>query len=216
MTLRIAAALVLVLGGGMLLVFLRLLGEGPRIPPEARHLRAMKDRAAAPASVTPMSFADMIALPHSRPLAEYAELERRGVSLEGYVQRMLHVADGDIHLEIVGRPLTPEDRDTSYLSAEVTPRVRAAGWPARAAGPGWSYEELEARLRPVAGGTTTWNGPPRRMRITGWLLYDWQYDTPWASLASHRVERLTGWEIHPVTRIEVWDDARAAFRELPR
>jgi hypothetical protein len=28
--------------------------------------------------------------------------------------------------------------------------------------------------------------------------------------------RVTGWEIHPVTRIEIWDDARAAFVEYGR
>lgn len=205
MTLRAAAALSLVLGAAALLFFLRLLGEGPLVPPEMRHLREMKNRVTAPAAVESSSFAGMIALPHRRPLAEYAPIERRGVALEGYVQRMLRASDGDVHLEIVARRPPPSGWDTVYVSAEITPRVRRGA-------PRWTWENLVEAFRPMAGGATPWNGGPRRVRIRGWLMYDWQYD----EVNPRHVERLSGWEIHPVTGIEIWDEATARFVGVPR
>jgi len=32
----------------------------------------------------------------------------------------------------------------------------------------------------------------------------------------HGTGRRTGWEIHPVTDIELWDDAMSGWRELAR
>jgi hypothetical protein len=59
------------------------------------------------------------------------------------------------------------------------------------------------------------------VRISGWLLYDFEYDAPYrtqrhALISGARSTRLTGWEIHPVTRIEVWDDSTRDFVEIPR
>ena len=69
----------------------------------------------------------------------------------------------------------------------------------------------------AGGAVTPWPGGPRRVRLSGWLLYDFQYDrpaTPWSR--QYSAPRLSGWEIHPVTRIEVWDDARGEWVEVPR
>ena len=222
MTLRIAAALTLVLGAVALLGFLHLLGEGPFATREARHLRAMKDRTDAPASAMPVGFAAIESLPGHRPLAEYAPLERRGVAIEGYVQYMLRATDGDIHLELQERLPPPGSSDHSYVTAEITPRWTRGHR-------GWRYERLLQVFLPDNGGNvTTWGRAPRRVRITGWLLYDWQYD---ASLplgrgtardrraSEHEAagrRRVSAWEVHPVTRIEAWDDSLAAFVEVAR
>jgi hypothetical protein len=75
--------------------------------------------------------------------------------------------------------------------------------------PRWSYEGLVAAFHPNHGGASPWDSGPRRVRLSGWLLYDFQYDTPpspWS--LQYQAPRVSGWEIHPVTRIELWDDAQ--------
>jgi len=207
-SLRLAAALALILGAAALLAFARQLGQGPFASLEASHLREMKERVDPPAHVTPITFADMAALPHGRPVGEYSAYERRGVALEGTVQHLLRANDGDLHLEIVARPLLPTDWDTTYVTAEITPRVRSSA-------PHWTYENLVQVFRPRLGGVTPWPQGTRRVRVTGWLLYDWQYDAPWSG-PRKAGDRLTGWEIHPVTRIEAWDERTPQFAEVPR
>jgi len=222
MTLRVAAALTLVLGAVGLFGYLHVLGMGPMQSPEARHLRAMKDRIEAPADATPVGFAAIESLPGHRSLADYAPLERRGVAIEGYVQYMLRATDGDIHLELEERLPPPGSRDHSYVTAEITPRWTRDH-------PGWRYERLLSTFLPDNGGNvTTWGRAPRRVRLTGWLLYDWQYDPgllPGRGPApdnrarddgSARRRRVSAWELHPVTRIEAWDDSLAAFVEVAR
>jgi hypothetical protein len=118
--------------------------------------------------------------------------------------------DGDIHLEIAPAPRSPESPDTAYVTAEVTPRWRAGH-------DGWSYERLLEVFRPNRGGAARWDGGPRRVRVSGWLLYDYQYDArPSAWSLANGASRVSGWEIHPVTRIDVWDEARGAWAEVAR
>ncbi len=210
MILRVLALLTFVVASLALVGALALLGEGPGVSAEARHLRAMKERATPPRRVAPITLREVMALPHGLPVARRAALEGRGVSLEGWNQRIMRASDGDLHLEITPAPRRPESPDTAYVTAEVTPRWREGH-------PGWSYERLVQAFRPNTGGTTRWDAGPRRVRVTGWLLYDDQYDlrpTPWA--LAHASCRVSGWEIHPVTRIELWDDARARWVDLPR
>ena len=208
MTLRTLAALTLSLGAVTLLAGLALLGKGPEVPPELRHLRAGKARTKAPAKYAVWTSDSFVALPHGRPLGVYAPHERRGVSLECRVQRTLLAGDGDLHLELVGTPREPGGRDTAYVTAEVTPQWRRPG--------GWTSEGLTAVMRPNRGAVTPFEGGPTRMRVSGWLLYDYQYDSqPTSWSLQNLAPRLTGWEIHPVTRIEAWDEARGAWRELP-
>ena len=210
MTLRIAASLALTLGLTGLLGFLQVLGEGPFATPQARHMRAMKDRGGAPPDAAPVSFARFDSLPFRRPVAEYAPLERRGVVLEGYVRHMLRAPDGDIHLEVTAT-LPGPGAHLPYATAEITPR-----WHGNA--PRWSYESLRAAFRSRSGGAATrWHDPPRRVRLTGWLMYDFQFESRRPDLTRPASEeRLSGWEVHPVTGIEIWNDARAAFVEVPR
>lgn len=64
---------------------------------------------------------------------------------------------------------------------EVTPRWRAVN-------PTWTAQNLQALATSHA-----------RVRITGWLLYDQEH---WNMISSG--QRGTLWEIHPITRIQVW------------
>ena len=85
----------------------------------------------------------------------------------------------------------------------------------RARGNGWSHDSLRLAFRPNRGGPTKWAAGPRRVRVAGWLNYAHPYDgavSTWN--LPNRAVRVTGWEIHPVTRIELWDDALAAWQEL--
>ena len=207
MILRLAALGAVVLGLVVLLFFLQLVGKAPWSPPEMRHLRARKDRTDAPDGLAPFTAADFESLPHGRPLAGYARLEERGVSFDGYVQRLLTSKDGDIHFELVATRRLPGGPDTAYVTAELTPQWGRGSDP-------WSYERLVATLRPNRGGAAPWETGPRRARVSGWLLYDFQYDLRHDPEALRGGARLTGWEIHPVTRIEVWEEADSAWREV--
>jgi hypothetical protein len=207
--LRLTAVLAVALGLLMLAGFLHILGKAPWSAPEMRHMRVMKDRTLTPDDVSPFVLADFQALPHDLPLEQYVPLEERGVSFDGYVQRLLTAPDGDIHLELVATPRRPDGPDTAYVSAEITPQWRRGS-------ERWTYENLVADLRPNHGGATAWDQGPRRVRISGWLLYDFQYDLKYDAQALLRGARTTGWEIHPVTRIELWDDTLGRFADLPR
>ena len=210
MTFRSLAALTFSGGAILLLSALALFGEAPGVSEPQRHLREMKARLDEPRDVRRWSIDDFRSLPHGRPLAEYAPFERRGVSLEGWVQRTMLAGDGDMHLEVAPTRRRPAGRDTVYVSAEITP-----GW--RHRDTNWSFDALNAVFRPNAGAQTAWDAGPRRVRVTGWLLYDFQYDRlPSSWTLQYAAPRLTGWEIHPVTKLERWDDARAAWIEVPR
>jgi hypothetical protein len=224
--LRMTALLALLASVTLLLAYLQLIGESPLSSRTSRHLRSMKERTARPDTVTTFGFADFRALPLGAPLAHYAAFERRAVSLDGYVAGLVRSSDGDIHLEITAIPRAPGDRETLYVTGEVTPAFQRSE--------GWSLERLRQTFLPVDGGPR-FDRPTPRVRIQGWLLYDWQYDglpdrdplrelwnrvRPSDRREPRRIKptpiwpRLTGWEIHPVTAIEVWDDAAGNFRRL--
>jgi hypothetical protein len=208
--LRIAAVLALVLGVLALLAFLALLGSGPFAGETARHMRALKDRSDPPPVATPVSLASFDSLPYRRPLAEYAPVEQRGVVIEGYIKHMLRAPDGDTHLEVTSAPQPPGSGST-YVTMEITPQFYRGA-------PAWGFERLRQTFRPSSGGgVTPWGVPPPRVRLTGWLLYDYAFETrlPGGGTIPF-VRRVSGWEVHPVTRIEVWDEVRNAFVEVPR
>lgn len=214
MILRIAAGISLGTGSALLLAFFWWIGESPISGGDERHLREMKERIAAPAQVTPASFADFVALPHGMPVSRFEALEQRAVSLEGYVKHMAFSSDGDYHLTLTAVPPPPLTEPVDGLTAEITPQwQRGSRW--------WQWEPLHAAFKPHSWLEPDWPGGPRRVRISGWLLYDFQYDEPFLKNQSPRLpsppaQRLTGWEIHPVTRIELWDDSLSAFVEYPR
>lgn len=207
---RGVAVLVLLVGAAGLAGGLVLLGRAPGLPEETRHLRAMKDRVTAPATYRDVDLDFLVALPHDPPLAERARIEDQGVRVDGSVQLISLSGDGDLHLEIVAAPRAAADRDTAYVVGEVTPQWRTGSR-------GWSYDSLLVAFRPNRGGPTPWPEGTRRVRVSGWLNYDHPYDRPPSSwLRLHGAPRLTGWEIHPVTRIELWDATTMTWQELAR
>jgi hypothetical protein len=207
---RSLAVLIFALGAAVLVGALAILGRAPGLPEPTRHLRAMKDRSDPPSQVRSVTMGDFEALPHNIPLAERSAIESHGVQMSGWVQRVVLSGDGDLHLELAENRRRREDRDTAYVVAEITPPWRE---PAR----GWAYESLLVAFRPNLGGRSPWEAGPRRVRLTGWLMLDQPYDkhvSTW--LLQHGTPRVTGWELHPVTRIELWDDGASAWRELRR
>jgi len=197
-------------GAAALIAGLALLGRGLGLPAATRHLRAMKDRSEPPDQVRDVDMTFFGNLPHRQPLAERSALEDQGVRMEGWVQRILLSGDGDIHLELAENRRTVSDRDTVYVVAEITP-------PWRQRRRGWAYESLLVVFRPNRGGPSAWDAGPRRVRLSGWLCYDHTYDKSVSTWSlQHGKARRTGWEIHPVTGIELWDDAQQGWRELAR
>jgi hypothetical protein len=203
-TLRLAAAAALAIGVATLAAYFHVMGEGPLTPPAVQRLRAMKERVVAPPSATPLSLDSLARLPRRAPIATRAPLEARGVMIEGYVQRMLRAVDGDIHLDVVPRAPGP-DESFPYVVAEITPALRRVHH--------WTYDRLAANLRPNRGTETPWEGGPARVRLTGWLFYDEPHEERpvWPRYA----EALSGWEVHPVTRVEIWNDARRRYETVP-
>jgi hypothetical protein len=215
---RAAAILSLVLGASLLFAYLNVIGKGPFASLEDRHLRELKDRLETPPAVEPVSFDGFAALPSRLSVAEYSGIERRAVSLEGWVRRIMRATDGDLHLEIYPRPRRPDFPRTVYATAEITPGWRSTGTgdgvdPAT----GWSFEHLNRVFRADhSDGGVRWDRGPAKVRITGWLLYDIGFDREVDKRGQRFDPRLSGWEIHPVTRIERWDDARDAWVEVAR
>jgi len=203
--LRLAAALSLLIGATGLLGYLYVVDRGPFATPAGRHLRAMKDRGTAPAVVTPITPREFLALPRHQPLAVYAPYELRGVSLEGWTQVVTAEPDLDDHLQLVFQPRSAVDEDVPYASVEMTPRWRRGSTT-------WRYEPLVAAVRARRGGIIDFIEGPRRVRVSGWLLYDYPYDLP--TTATNL--RLTGWEIHPITRLEIWDDSLQVWKDYRR
>ena len=149
-------------------------------------LDAMKARVDEPSSVAAMTIAEVFALP--RPpraytraqLVEISDLEARGVSVTGYIARVDPKEDGDFHVQItvaapLGGCLRRNARD--QLITELTPAFQARR-------PAYTLRRLQALC-----------GTPTQVRISGWLLYDAPHDRD--------ARRSTGWEVHPITRIEI-------------
>jgi hypothetical protein len=178
--------------------------------PQGRYLIEEKNREEVPSHYESLTYADFLALP-ALP-ARYREQDwaivrresQRAVSLEGYIAEVRQVHDGpmygewpwegDLHLHLRDRPQSqcfPPGPRHDQIVTEVTPHFQ----PPRT---DWS----EAALRGLCNRQV-------RVRISGWLLHDYEHAdgvTRW---------RATPWEIHPVTRIEVWDPVRQAWQLVP-
>ena len=209
MILRLTAVLAVVFGLTALLGYLQIVGKAPWSTPEMRHLRAMKDRASAPGRLAPFTDGDFASLPRDLPPESCGRFEARGVSFDGYVQRLVVAPDGDTHFELVSAPRRPGARDTAYVTAELTPQWRGES-------DRWAFEGLVASLRPNHGGATAWDSGPLRARVSGWLLYDFQHDVRHSPDALAHGARVAGWEIHPITRLELWRDSLGRFADLPQ
>jgi len=164
--------------------------SGPDAVPAAEreaHLRAMKNRLDDPRQLRPMTISEIAELPQfpraytREQLTEISVLEQRGVVVEGFVARLRQMQDGDFHIQLTEAwPGGCLDADTAdQFFTELTPGIRARK-------PAYTWE----RLLPLCGAQT-------RVRVSGWLMWDDPHHT-----------RITFWEVHPVTRIEVccWRD----------
>jgi len=204
--LRVVAGLMLLAGVVAFFAYLHTMGELPTASVAARHLREMKDRSVTPPLVTPATYAAIAALPTGLDVGEYSGIERRAVSLEGHIQRMVRAADDDIHLELVPERQMAGEPFHTYVTAEITPAWRRGS-------SSWRFPRLVEAFHPTLGGVTPWEGGTRRVRISGWLLFDYEYEPE--RLSANR-PRLSSWEIHPVTRIEVWNDSTGGYQDDPR
>jgi hypothetical protein len=201
--LRLTSVASLGLGALALLSYLYIAGVGPLASPPARHLRSMKNRMTTPLVYEPFTLERLAALPRNVSYGRYIPLERRGVAVEGYVERLVHATDGDFHLDLRG----PEGPNTPYAIVEITP-----GW--RRGSSRWTFERLVDVLHPSRGGETPWDGGPRRVRVSGWLLYDFPHEGMRPRLGFPPA--VAAWEVHPVTRLEIWDETLRRFVEYPR
>jgi hypothetical protein len=208
-TLRLAAALAFLFGAAGLLLYLHIIGKGPTAPLAARHLREMKDRIDPPEHPRPVTSTAFDSLPGDWSVAEYSALENGGVTLEGYVQRMIRASDGDVHLEIAPTLRLPLGPDTAYVTGEITDLWRRHR-------PALTWERLAAVFRPNSGLATPWAAGPARVRLTGWLLFDFQNNTLPSAYSRTHGARISAWEIHPVTRIERWSDRAGRFEDVAR
>ena len=209
---RLVAAVSALVGIAAMAAFLQVVGKGPWAGLEARHLREMKDRDESPVTVETVTPPDLYALPRHLSVAEYSGIERRAVALECRVRHMQRASDGDLHLEC----RAPDSTDARYVTAEITPVWRGRPAPAGFDVPGWGYDQLAATFRPRVHYPAPWPGTPARLRITGWLLYDEGGDVIERFFHLPRKPRPTDWEIHPVTKIERWDDRLASWVEVRR
>ena len=80
--------------------------------------------------------------------------------------------------------------EATSIVLEPTPRIKKSH-------PKWTKKNL-----------STWLNEDLPVRISGWLLFDPQH-------ANHlRKYRSTLWEIHPITKIEVWDNDKQTWASL--
>ncbi len=182
-----------------------------------------KLRLHTPASYSRMTVAEMIALRPGCPfqegqVPEIDRLERRAVAMEGYLVRVEQLADGktyahlvrrgDIHLEIAPAPeFHPVGSSAQRVICEVTVpfQWRREHWNLEGLAPLADLVSDDLISHSYPGGTPG----GARVRISGYLLDDFVH------CAAVGESRATAWEIHPVTRIEVWNDAAARFEPVP-
>lgn len=182
----------------------------PRVicPPEGNGgdpgLNRVKNRLEAPTAPAAISFGDLQGLP-SEPLAgklsrrrwpgwwreKVTAGEARGVTLEGFVMEVRLMGPetancrdrrrSDVHLALGESPDAPRAR---WAVTELTPTIRDRH-------PVWHMKRLRRLSKDHA-----------RVRITGWLMYDHEH------LDRVGINRISAWEVHPVTKIEVWSGGR--------
>jgi hypothetical protein len=98
----------------------------------------------------------------------------------------------DTHIALVGTKaeteLTNAQAAKKIFVVEVTPQWRDKN-------PAWTTDNLKTQL------------PGEKVRITGWMLRDWTHKgvaDHTAKKATTKRERATAWEIHPITKLELW------------
>lgn len=96
--------------------------------------------------------------------------------------------DVDWHLWLTAGP---QQTRANSIVAEVTPRVRANH-------PGWTMTKLRDLAREGI-----------EVRVSGWLMLDQEHPEQLKKSGKRNKTRATLWEIHPITRFEVCEAAKA-------
>lgn len=192
----------------------------------------LKNRVDEPASYHPVTFDAILALPYPKnhkpqrtswPQADVdviAPYEGIAVSVTGFIAKKrgiivesapyskngestnCHATDPDgvdWHMTLVKNP---DDEKSAGIVVETTPRVRANGHP-------WTPDMFTSAI-----------AAEDSVRISGWLLYDPEHFAQTTNYDPARpshgaVVRATLWEVHPVTRIEVFDARSGRWKTLP-
>jgi uncharacterized protein YraI len=150
------------------------------------------DRTLAAAEITPF---EGVALTVTGFIVNKVKLENGG---EGTNCGFTLNPEIDWHIPLVEHPNDPEKLS---IVVETTPRVRKNH-------PSWTPTAL-----------TPWVNATNPVRISGWLMFDpdhppMVYDPAHPNAAGKY--RITLWEIHPITKIEVWKNgAWVALESLP-
>ncbi len=160
---------------------------------------SQKNRVTIPSHYESLTFVDFLALPSFHGEYEQSDwttvraYNQRGVSLEGYIAEVPPSTGGTIHLHLrdARQPRCfPGGPRQTQLVANVTPAFQ----PPKT---GWSHDALFDLCRNQT-----------RVRLSGWLLHDYQ------GVRDVEDGRGSAWEIHPVTKIEVWDLTGKRWVEL--
>ena len=192
----------------------------------------LKNRVDEPATYHPVTFDAMLALPYptnhkphrtSWPQTDVdviAPYEGIAVSVTGFIAKKrgiivesapyskngestnCHATDPDgvdWHMTLVKNP---GDDKSAGIVVETTPRVRANGHP-------WSPDMFTSAI-----------AAEDSVRISGWLLYDPEHFAQTTNYDPARPShgapvRATLWEVHPVTRIDVFDARSGRWKTLP-
>ena len=180
-----------------------------------------KNRTDAPASYHAVTWAAINTLDYAKgakksrmdwtpaQLATITPFEGAAISVEGYLYKV-KVESSSVNAKSGGEstnchaklandvdwhmPLTAnvgEGEDVAII-VETTPRVRRQHSQ-------WSTARLKPWVSHI-GNTPNANYNQRKVRISGWLMLDPEHQ----DMINHGL-RSTLWEIHPITKIEVWD-----------
>ena len=120
--------------------------------------------------------------------------------------------DTDWHIALVADPSEHEERS---VVVEPTPRTKRAN-------PGWTSAAAKALAVRHSPGDTRHEAAAAKVRVTGFLMLDPVHPDhisgacTGAQCATKKFFRATLWEVHPVTRIEVWKvDKWVDLNDLP-
>jgi len=176
-----------------------------------------KNRLKIPCHYTGMTVQQMLSLPKlsanvralpagNQNLKDLQARESQPVVLEGYLAL---VKDGgqegtncksptrkDVHMEIVDTDAAdPKSNRGQHVITEVTPWFEEAVTT-------WTKGTIGLYAAYVDGYSGNQLRPPTKIRVYGWLFYDEAH----VSDGSIGQWRGTAWEIHPITRIEVFEN----------
>ena len=176
-------------------------------------LYKLKNRVTIPCQYSPITVADILALPHlphnvrSLPdddpqLQQLQAIESRAVVVDSYLAM---VKDGgkegvncnsttrlDVHAELIDTDDDPAQNRPRHVVSEVTPWFSAAIH-------AWTKDNLAQYSAYANGYSAAQVRTSTKVRIYGYLMYDEAH----AGNGAVRQWRGTAWEIHPITRIEV-------------